>query len=145
MPQRVTQAKRILLAEDNPVNQKVASRLLEKLGYRADVVADGRAAIEAWRSGYYDLILMDCHMPHLDGYQATREIRSQERQRGTRIPIVALTAHAMAGADAECRAAGMDDYLSKPIDHHKLKACLDRHSERATSPQPDATRANAAP
>jgi CheY-like chemotaxis protein len=143
MPQRVIPAKRILLAEDNPVNQKVAARLLEKLGYRADVVADGLAAVAAWQSGHYDLILMDCHMPHLDGYEATAEIRRLEAP-GAHVVIVALTAHAMAGADAECRAAGMDDYLSKPIDHHTLKACLDRHSAPAMSSEPDVTRANAA-
>jgi signal transduction histidine kinase/CheY-like chemotaxis protein len=143
IPPRASHDRRILLAEDNLVNQKVASRLLEKLGYRADVVADGRAAIAAWKNNHYDLILMDCHMPHLDGYQATGEIRRLESP-GSHIVIVALTAHAMAGADAECRAAGMDDYLSKPVDHHTLKACLDRHFA-STSTQPlDTPRSSAA-
>jgi len=114
----------ILLAEDNVVNQKVAHKTLERLGYRVDIVGDGRAAVEAWKSGRYDLILMDCQMPELDGYAATREIR---RLQGARhIPIVALTAHAMKGAAEECTSAGMDDYLTKPIDRDRLEACLER-------------------
>jgi two-component system sensor histidine kinase/response regulator len=117
---------RILLAEDNLVNQKVANRALEKLGFRVDIVNDGRAAVEAWKTGRYELILMDCQMPELDGYAATREIRRLESGAGRRTPIVALTAHAMKGADLECRAAGMDDYLTKPIDRERLGSCLER-------------------
>jgi two-component system sensor histidine kinase/response regulator len=116
---------RILLVEDNAVNRKVACHTLERLGYRVDAVNDGREAIAAWQTGRYDLILMDCQMPVLDGYAATREIRSQERGE-QHIPIVALTAHAMEGADLECQAAGMDDYLAKPIDRKVLEACLSR-------------------
>jgi two-component system sensor histidine kinase/response regulator len=123
--QRAQSRNRILLAEDNPVNQKVASRLLEKLQYRVDVVADGLAAVAAWQSGKFDLIIMDCQMPQMDGYEAAREIRRLEAGR-RRIPIVALTAHAMTGDEAKCRAAGMDDYLSKPIDRAKLEACVER-------------------
>jgi CheY-like chemotaxis protein len=116
---------RILLAEDNTVNQKVACRLLEKLGYRVDVVDDGQAAFDAWRKGHYDLILMDCQMPRLDGFQTTRQIRAAETT-DQHVSIVALTAHAMKGTDNECIAAGMDDYLSKPIDREQLRACLER-------------------
>jgi two-component system, sensor histidine kinase and response regulator len=99
--------------------------MLENLGYRVDIAADGRAAVAAWETGRYHLILMDCQMPEMDGYEATRQIRSREAA-GNRIPIVALTAHAMKGSDAECKAAGMDDYLSKPIDRAQLAACLER-------------------
>jgi PAS domain S-box-containing protein len=123
--QRTREGHHLLLAEDNIVNQKVACRILEKLGYRVDVAADGQAAFEAWQSGRYDLILMDCQMPVMDGYETTRKIRSLEPG-GKHIPIIALTAHAMKGADNECRAAGMDDYLSKPIDREQLQKSLNR-------------------
>jgi len=120
---------RILLAEDNVVNQKVAARVLEKEGFVVDVANDGRQAVDAWRRGNYDLILMDCQMPQLDGYEATREIRREERESGgaSRIPIIALTAHAMKGAAEDCRRVGMDDYLTKPLDREQLKRCLSQH------------------
>jgi two-component system, sensor histidine kinase and response regulator len=123
--QRARTQNRILLAEDNIVNQKVAVRLLERLNYRVTVVADGAATVAHWKSGTYDLILMDCQMPEMDGYEATREIRRLEG--GIRhIPIVALTAHAMQGSDQKCFAAGMDDYLTKPIDSNELDVCLEK-------------------
>jgi len=117
--------RRILLAEDNVVNEKVARRILEKSGYAVDSVNDGRKVVDAWASGRYDLILMDCQMPELDGYEATREIRRREHA-GRRIPIVALTAHAMKGDDLKCSAAGMDDHLTKPLDRAQLLRCLGR-------------------
>jgi PAS domain S-box-containing protein len=123
--QRTREGHHLLLAEDNIVNQKVACRILEKLGYRVDVAADGQAAFEAWQSGRYHLILMDCQMPVMDGYETTRKIRELETA-GKHIPIIALTAHAMKGADNECRLAGMDDYLSKPIDREQLAQSLSR-------------------
>jgi len=118
-------ANRILLAEDNIVNQKVIVRLLEKLGYEVRVAADGQTALAEWQTGKFDLIFMDCQMPIMDGYEATRAIRRLENE-NIHTPIVALTAHAMKGDDDKCRAAGMDDYLTKPIDRVALEACLDR-------------------
>jgi signal transduction histidine kinase/DNA-binding response OmpR family regulator len=116
---------RILLAEDNIVNQKVANHLLEKMGHRVDVVMDGDAAVQAWDSKHYDLILMDCQMPVMDGYEATREIRRREGGK-RRIPIIALTANAMKGDEDACYTAGMDGFVSKPIDRSKLQTCLER-------------------
>jgi two-component system sensor histidine kinase/response regulator len=118
--------KRILLAEDNVVNEKVATRFLEKLGYIVDAVVNGREAVDAWARGGYDLVLMDCQMPVLDGYAATREIRARENG-GARIPIVALTANAMKKDELECRQAGMDAHLAKPLDREALARCLELH------------------
>ena len=122
---RSTRQYRILLAEDNPVNEMVASRTLERLGYKVDAVRDGRAAVTAWQTSQYDLILMDCQMPVLDGYEASREIRSRESHE-QHIPIVALTAHAMQGDDLKCKAAGMDEHLTKPLDRERLRLILER-------------------
>ena len=115
----------LLLVEDNPVNQIVARGLLENLGYRVDVADNGLQALDAFDRGPYDLILMDCQMPELDGYEATRRIRAQEPA-GQRIPVVALTAHAMKGDREKCLAAGMDDYLSKPVREAALRTTLAR-------------------
>jgi signal transduction histidine kinase/ActR/RegA family two-component response regulator len=124
--------KRILLAEDNVVNEKVATRFLQKLGYVVDAVANGREAVDAWARGGYDLVLMDCQMPVLDGYAATREIRARERN-GERIPIVALTANAMKKDEIECLEAGMDDHLAKPLDREELARCLELHLHAAVA------------
>ena len=115
---------RILLAEDNPVNQKLALRILSKLGYAADVAGDGLEAIAALEQGHYDLVLMDVQMPHLDGLEATRRIRARWPEVGPR--IVAMTANAMAEDREACLAAGMDDYLAKPIRTEELTAALTR-------------------
>ena len=118
---------RILLAEDNPVNRTVAMKMLEKLGYHADAVENGRKALEALRDTTYDLVLMDCQMPEMDGFEATRQIRSGDSAAGNpRVPIVALTAHAMKGDRELCLEAGMNDYLAKPIRSHELAAVLGR-------------------
>jgi len=120
---RSRQQPLLLLVDDNPVNQKVGKALLERLGYRVDLACNGKEALYAWEQGRYDAILMDCQMPEMDGYQASREIRRRENGE-RRIPIVAVTAHAMTGAEEECLAAGMDAYQSKPLDRDKLAKCL---------------------
>ena len=128
--QRRPRRYRLLLAEDNLVNQKVARMTLEKLGYHVDIVADGEAALDAWASGDYDLILMDCQMPILDGYAATREIRRRESS-GNRIPIIALTAHAIGGAEEESQASGMDAHLTKPVQREQLQRLLAQYLNAA--------------
>jgi len=114
---------RVLLAEDNVVNQKLATIVLHRLGCETTVVNNGRAALEAATAGKFDLILMDCQMPEMDGYEATRAIRAAERGRHT--PIIALTAHAMSGDREKCLDAGMDDHLTKPLDPQRLHSVLD--------------------
>ena len=115
---------RILVAEDNPVNQKVIVRILERMGLRVDVVANGLEAVEAVGRLPYDLVLMDCQMPEMNGFEATAAIRANEHD-GRHLPIVALTAHAMAGEMDRCLKAGMDDYTTKPLRLAELERVLD--------------------
>jgi CheY-like chemotaxis protein len=115
----------VLVAEDNPVNQKLAVGILQKLGYRADIAENGRRAVAAHEALPYDVILMDCHMPELDGYEATRALR--QLPGGQQVRIIAMTANAMEGDREKCLAAGMDDYLAKPIRIEELKRVLEFH------------------
>ena len=116
---------RILLAEDNVVNQKLATKLLEKMGHSVSVAEDGKKALEAMAQGVFDLVMMDVQMPEMDGFEATRIIRNQEEDTGTHVPIVAMTAHAMKGDREKCLQSGMDGYVSKPIDPQKLYATIE--------------------
>ena len=116
---------RLLVAEDNPVNQKVASHILKTLGYDCEVVNNGSEALTALSRTTYDLILMDIQMPVMDGFQATAEIRRREGELGHPI-VIAMTAHAMKGDRVMCVAAGMDDYICKPIKRDELRATLMR-------------------
>jgi signal transduction histidine kinase/CheY-like chemotaxis protein len=117
---------RILLVEDNAINQTIAVRLLEKRGYLVTVAPDGQAAVEAFQTGGFDLVLMDIQMPGMDGFEATAAIREKEKLTGGHIPIVAMTAHALVGDQKRCLAAGMDGYLSKPIRTTELSATIER-------------------
>lgn len=132
---------RILLAEDNVVNQHVAQGMLKKLGLHADAVANGAEAVAALTMIPYDLVLMDCMMPEMDGYEATRQIRSlSSGVLNHDIPVIAMTANAMLGDRQRCLAAGMNDYVSKPVDAKALAAAIDRwlppDSTCAASPVP---------
>jgi len=133
-------SRRILLVEDNATNQVLALALLKKHGFRADVAGNGREAIEALARADYDLVLMDCQMPEMDGFEATRRIRSTAPVRNPRVPIIAMTANAMQGDRELCLATGMNDYIAKPIQSGQLAVVLDcwlfhnTREEAATAP-----------
>jgi two-component system, sensor histidine kinase and response regulator len=117
---------RILLAEDNVVNQRLAATLLERRGHRVTIARNGKEALAALDRQRFDVVLMDVQMPEMGGFEATAAIRARERETGTHLPIIAMTAHAMKGDRERCREAGMDDYLSKPLDSRRLGGAVER-------------------
>jgi CheY-like chemotaxis protein len=124
----------VLLAEDDPVNQMVVEEMLKMLGCDVDVVNDGDAARRAAAQGRYDIVFMDCHMPVMDGYEATRHIRSDEQRSGIRRPIVALTADSLASDRVRCIESGMDDFMTKPVSSAQLSAAIERWTGHRTNP-----------
>jgi CheY-like chemotaxis protein len=134
-PEDDSLSARVLLAEDDAVNQMVVEAMLTRLGCEVEVAEDGAAACTAAALGRYDMILMDCHMPVMDGFEATRQIRDDEAQRhAARTPIVALTADALEGDRERCLAAGMDDYITKPVSSATLAGIVERWTGRKTLP-----------
>ena len=117
---------KVLLVEDVLVNQRVASSMLRRMGVKVDIANNGRVAIDMWKRSSYDLIFMDCQMPEMDGYEATRSIRESERAQGEHIPIVALTANVQAAEQQKCLDLGMDDFISKPFSGNDLASALSR-------------------
>jgi CheY-like chemotaxis protein len=122
---------RILVAEDSPVNQKLALAMLRKMGHQVTLATTGTAAVETWKREAFDLVLMDIQMPEMDGLEATRTIRAVEQPGGARTPIVAMTAHAMGGDRERCLEAGMDDHITKPINRADLASVIYRHTGAA--------------
>jgi CheY-like chemotaxis protein len=119
---------RVLLAEDNRMNQKIAAAQLSKLGCEVEIVSNGREAVSAWERAAFEVIFMDCQMPEMDGFEATRKIRALEKERSARTTtIIAMTANAMRGDRESCLQAGMDDYLAKPVDMTLLQAVLEKN------------------
>ena len=134
---------KVLVAEDNVVNQRVARGLLSKRGHDVTVVENGRKAVEALATGVFDVVLMDVQMPEMDGFEATAEIRRRERQAGTHVRIIAMTAHAMNGDCDRCLRAGMDGYLSKPLDPQLLRSVVEEEAWETQVPSPGFERAAA--
>jgi CheY-like chemotaxis protein len=119
---------RVLMAEDNPVNQKLTAKILEKRGHQVVVVGDGREALAALEKETFDVVLMDMQMPEMDGLEATAAIRKKEQSTGAHVPIVAMTANAMPSDQEKCLAAGMDGYLSKPIQAQHFLKVIEGHA-----------------
>jgi len=134
-PQRAARKLRVLVAEDNAVNRKLAENLLQRRGHTPIMVNNGREATEALLKEQIDLILMDLQMPEMDGFEATAAIRVRERQVGGRMPIIALTAHAMEGDRQRCLDADMDGYISKPVKAVELFEVIDRVMAASVQPK----------
>ena len=132
-----SQSFRVLIAEDTPANQKVITAILNKRGHHCVIANNGREAVECLRNESFDIVLMDVQMPTMDGLQATAMIREQEEESGDHIPIIAMTAYAMRGDRDKCIAAGMDNYISKPIDAKKLLRLLERYAKEAQRKRTD--------
>jgi CheY-like chemotaxis protein len=126
----------MLVAEDTPFNQKFILRLIERWGHDARLVPDGRQAVEAFSRERFDVVLMDVQMPEMDGLESTRAIRAHESRTGARTPIIAMTAHAIKGDRERCLSAGMDDYVSKPIDPDTLMRLIQKHVGAGPPPAP---------
>ena len=131
---------RILLVEDNQVNQRLAARMLKKRGHDADVAENGFEALKMLSLKTYDLILMDCQMPEMDGFETTRRIRTAEETTGHHIPIVAMTANALPGDRERCIEAGMDEYIAKPVHaemlYQMIETVIARHASSSTAGTP---------
>jgi PAS domain S-box-containing protein len=123
--QTASMSLRVLVAEDDPVNQRLIERVLERQGHQLELAPNGRAALDAFEPGAYDVILMDVRMPEMDGFETTRQIRQREADTKTRVPIIAMTAHAMKGDRERCLEAGMDDYVAKPVKADTLHQVLE--------------------
>ncbi len=134
--QRQRQSSRILLVEDNYINQRMTQKLLENQGHRVTIAENGQKALDTLEEDMFDLVLMDVQMPVMDGWEATRVIREKEKSTGRHIPVIAMTAHAMKGDQEKCLEAGMDDYISKPIDPKKLVHLMAEIRAKVTSEQP---------
>jgi CheY-like chemotaxis protein len=125
---------KILLAEDNAVNQTLALRLLEKRGYKVSIAGDGQAALSVLEKERFDVVLMDIQMPGMDGFEATAAIRENEQLTGEHIPIIAMTAHALKGDQERCIAGGMDAYITKPIRTAELYAAIEKFVSASNAP-----------
>lgn len=123
----------ILLVEDNELNREVINMQLSTLGYAARVAADGREALELWKNETFDLVLTDCHMPEMDGFELTRAIRKEEANVGSRIPIIAVTANTISEERDRCMESGMDDCLTKPVDMDELEHVISKWLSTTTS------------
>jgi two-component system sensor histidine kinase/response regulator len=135
--QKHSKSLRILLAEDNLINSRMATHILEKQGHDVQIAVNGKEAVAFIENSDFDLVLMDVQMPLMDGLLATRTIRKMENPNSSRIPIIAMTAHALSGDRERCLAAGMNDYISKPINPNELLGLIDKWTRSRTNRKND--------